>query len=271
MIVFPNAKINLGLNIISKRPDHYHNLETVFYPIAWQDALEIIEASDYQFTSSGLPIAGAPENNLCTKAYQLMVAKHHIAPVHIHLHKIIPMGAGLGGGSSDAAFTLTTLNSLFNLQLNTATLQAYASLLGADCAFFIENKPVLANGKGDEFSPIHIDLSAYTIVVVYPAIHVSTAEAFAGVQPSPARINKIALENLEFDNWQTALKNDFEQTVISKHPVIGNIKNALYQKGALYASMSGSGAAVFGIFEKEIDVADFSAYQTWQGKLIIDL
>jgi 4-diphosphocytidyl-2-C-methyl-D-erythritol kinase len=267
MIVFPNAKINLGLNIISKRPDHYHNIETVFYPIGWQDALEIMEASEYQFTSSGLTIAGAPENNLCTKAYQLMVAKHHISPVHIHLHKIIPMGAGLGGGSSDAAYTLKALNAIFNLQLNTLTLQSYASLLGADCAFFIENKPVLANGKGDEFSPIHVDLSAYTIVVIYPDVHVSTAEAYAGVQPSPAIINKEALEKLRFDLWQKELKNDFEDVVFSKHPIVGNIKKELYQKGALYASMSGSGAAVFGIFENEINLADYHSYQTWQGKL----
>ena len=267
MIVFPNAKINLGLNILSKRPDNYHNIETVFYPFNWQDALEIIEAPEFKFSSSGIEIDGPPEKNLCTKAFNIIQQNHQIPNAHIHLHKVIPMGAGLGGGSADAAFTLKTLNTLFNLNLSVTALQNYASLIGADCAFFIENKPVIASEKGNVFKPISIDLSAYHLVVVYPNIHVSTQEAYAGVRPAPSTFITEGLQTLDFELWRKALKNDFEPSVFAKYPAIEKIKNELYQQGALYASMSGSGAAVFGIFENKIDTKQFNPFQVWQGKL----
>lgn len=269
MIVFPNAKINLGLNIVSKRSDGYHNIETVFYPIAWQDALEIVESDKYQFTSSGLKIEGSAEDNLCTKAYNLLKLHHNIPSVHIHLHKSIPMGAGLGGGSSDAAFTLKALNILFNLSLSNEELQNYASQIGADCAFFIENKPVLAYEKGDKFKPLSINLSNYYIVIVYPEIHVSTAQAYAGVKPNNSPIIVEAILNLDFDAWKDELKNDFEKSVFENHSSIESIKNKMYEKGAKYASMSGSGSAVYGIFENEIPLNDFKNLKVWQGRLSV--
>ena len=267
MIVYPNAKINLGLNICAKRLDGYHNIETLFYPIAWQDALEIIISDEYQFTSTGLEIDADEQDNLCTKAYKIIANNYKIPPVHIHLHKVIPMGAGLGGGSSDATFTLKALNQLFDLNISNKQLEIFATELGADCPFFVENKPVKATQKGEVFTPIDLDLSSFHIVVIYPEIHVSTKDAFAGVKPMNQSIDSDNFSNLDFVFWKDHLKNDFETTIFNLKPELAKIKESLYLKGAKYASMSGSGSAIYGIFDTQIPLNDFNEYVVWQGKL----
>ncbi|MCX6251893.1 MAG: 4-(cytidine 5'-diphospho)-2-C-methyl-D-erythritol kinase [Bacteroidetes bacterium] len=258
MIDFPNAKINLGLRVTGKRADGFHNIETVFYPVGLCDILEIIKAADgkFEFTSSGLRIAGSSGNNLCVKAYNLLADQFHLAQVKIHLHKIIPMGAGLGGGSSDGAFTLKMLNSLFHTGLSEEELADYARQLGSDCAFFIKNQPAFATGKGDQFEPLNIDLSPFRIVIVIPEIHVNTADAYSMIDRLPViagnqQIDLRRIRNQPLKEWKTFLTNDFEQPVFSNHPEIRQIKEQLYQQGAIYASMTGSGAGVYGIFEKK--------------------
>lgn len=249
MIVFPNAKINIGLNITEKRPDGYHNLETVFYPVKINDALEAIIAPQLNFSSSGISMPGDGANNLCIKAYELVKLDHDLPVLDIHLYKNIPIGAGLGGGSADAAFFIKLLNQQFGLNLSVEAMQNYARQLGADCAFFIENKPVYAFEKGDQFEPIELDLSKYVIVLVMPPVHVSTADAYSGVKPEFATESLKDLIKLPVAEWKGRIKNDFEKSVIAKYPLIGEMKQALYEAGALYASMSGSGASVFGVFE----------------------
>lgn len=251
MIVFPNAKINIGLNILEKRKDGYHNIESIFYPVMELfDVLEIIQADKLQFSSSGITIPGSESDNLCLKAYQLIQSDYKISPVHIHLHKVIPIGAGLGGGSSDAAFTLKALNQLFELHLTDDQLINYARKLGSDCAFFIKNKPVYAFGKGDEFEPIDLDLSNYIFKIEYPNIHIGTVEAYAGVKPKPSSKSLKDLIKLPIENWKNSIKNDFEASIFLNHPQIKVLKEKFYNEGAIYASMTGSGSAVFGFFEK---------------------
>jgi 4-diphosphocytidyl-2-C-methyl-D-erythritol kinase len=254
MITFPNAKINIGLNITERRPDGYHNLETVFYPIKINDALEIIESDKLSFQSSGIEIPGRVEDNLCVQGYHLLKKDYDIPPVTIHLHKHIPIGAGLGGGSADAAFFIKLVNEKFELGMSIAQMQDYARVLGADCAFFIENKPVFAFEKGDEFESIRLDLSAYKIVLVMPPVQVSTAEAYRGVKPAPVKESLIELINLPINQWKKHIKNDFEESIFKNHVEIRGVKAALYEAGALYASMSGSGSSVFGIFETQPDL-----------------
>ena len=249
MIVFPNAKINIGLNVVEKRPDGFHNIESIFYPVMELfDVLEIIKADKLQFSSSGITIPGNEADNLCLKAFGLLKADFNISPVHIHLHKVIPIGAGLGGGSADAAFTLKALNQLFELHLTEEQLIEYARKLGSDCAFFIKNKPVYAFGKGDEFEPIELDLSKLDIKIEYPNIHVGTAEAYAGVVPKPSIKKLKELIQLPISEWKNVLKNDFEDSILPNHPQIKALKEKFYNEGAIYASMTGSGSAVFGIF-----------------------
>lgn len=248
MISFPNAKINIGLNVVSKRPDGYHNLETIFYPVKLSDALELTESDHTEFTTSGIKIDGNPENNLVFKAYQLLTSDFELPPVNIHLHKVIPFGAGLGGGSADAAFTLKMLNNFFNLKISSDKLESYAAKIGADCPFFIKNKPTFANGIGDQFHPINLDLSEFKIIIVKPNIAVSTPDAYKNVIPAKPDFNLKDIEDLPIENWKDIIKNDFEKSVFPKYPEIEHLKNTLYENGALYASMSGSGAAVFGIF-----------------------
>ena len=255
MIIFPNAKINLGLKIINRRNDGYHNIVTIFYPVKIKDALEIVEADELIFTSSGIPVPGNPLENLCMKAWHLLAKDYSIPKVHIHLHKQIPIGAGLGGGSADAAFCIRLLNDKFNMRLDTVAMEDYARQLGSDCAFFIKNKPVIAVGKGDEFESIELDLNKYYLVLIMPPVHVSTADAYSGVQPSGAA-ELPDLLSLQPGEWRTVLANDFEEPVFKKHPQIQEIKEALYESGALYASMSGSGASVYAIFEKEVSLPD---------------
>lgn len=252
MIVFPNIKINLGLSITEKRPDGYHNLETVFYPVALEDALEIraLPEADKKITlhQYGMEIAGNPEDNLVAKAYSLLDKEFHLPPVEIHLYKHIPSGAGLGGGSSDAAFMLKLLNGHFHLNLSEEQLEIYAATLGADCAFFIKNKPVYAEGIGNIFSPIELSLKGYQIMIVKPDVFVSTREAFANIHPHHPEYPVKEVIRRPVAEWKDTLINDFEASVFPQHPVIGEIKQELYNQGALYASMSGSGSSVFGLF-----------------------
>ncbi|WPV00996.1 4-(cytidine 5'-diphospho)-2-C-methyl-D-erythritol kinase [Mucilaginibacter sp. cycad4] len=254
MILFPNAKINIGLNITERRPDGYHNLETIFYPIDIKDALEVVPSDKLSFTSTGLDIPGLMEDNLCIRGYYMLKQDHDLPPVSIHLHKHIPIGAGLGGGSADAAFFIRLMNDEFKLGLSVDEMTNYARRLGADCAFFIENKPVFAFERGDEFEHIRLDLSAYKIVLVMPPVHVSTGEAFRGIKPTAVKDSLFDLINEPIADWKKFIKNDFEQTVFKNHAGIRGIKAALYEAGAIYASMSGSGASVFGIFAETPDL-----------------
>ena len=252
MITFPNIKINLGLSITEKRPDGYHNMETVFYPFALEDALEIRTNPEAQqkFTlhQHGMEIAGNPENNLVVKAYLLLDKEFHLPPVEIHLYKHIPSGAGLGGGSSDAAFMLKLLNEHYNLQLSDKQLEDYAATLGADCAFFIKNTPTYAEGIGNIFSPIELSLKGYRIMIVKPDVFVSTREAFANIRPHRPEYPVREVIRRPVAEWKDTLINDFEASVFPQYPVIGEIKEELYHQGAIYASMSGSGSSVFGLF-----------------------
>ena len=258
MVVFPNCKINLGLQILAKRNDGFHNIETVFYPIQLKDALEIISFDNTEqviFSSSGYPINGNTKDNLCLRAYYLLKKDFpHLPFVKIHLHKNIPMGAGLGGGSADAAFTLQLLNNLFCLNIPVNRLLDYSLQLGSDCPFFIMNTPCLGLGRGELLEEIKLDLSAYKIVIVNPGIHINTGEAFANLNLETNDPNYISLKNIiqqPIETWQHNLKNDFEIPVFKKHPVIKNIKEALYKQSAIYAAMSGTGSTVFGLFKKE--------------------
>lgn len=256
MLSFPNAKINLGLNILRKRSDGYHDLESCFYPIPWHDVLEIIPSDQFTFNQTGLNIPGNDADNLCIKAYQLLKADFDLDPVKIHLHKVIPMGAGLGGGSSDGAFTLRLLNHVFSLQLSIAELKEYASQLGSDCPFFIENIPAIAKGTGTDLKPFSLDLSEYFIGIKHPGIHVNTKEAYSGVSPND-QVDSIENRlNLPIENWNCQLKNDFEASIFPNYSEIKNWKDRMYEQGAIYASMSGSGSAVYGIFATEPDLKD---------------
>jgi 4-diphosphocytidyl-2-C-methyl-D-erythritol kinase len=259
MILFPNAKINIGLNITERRPDGYHNLETIFYPVNIKDALEVVERDELSFTSSGLDIPGRAEDNLCVKGYHMLKKDFDLPPVSIHLYKNIPIGAGLGGGSADAAFFIRLMNEQFKLDLSVDEMTSYARRLGADCAFFIENKPVFAFERGDEFETIKLDLSAYKIVLVMPDIHISTSEAFSGIKPTPVKDSLLELITEPITEWKKHIKNDFETSIFKNHIEIRGVKAALYQAGAIYASMSGSGASVFGIFDQTPDLGFLEA------------
>ncbi|MBR0041456.1 MAG: 4-(cytidine 5'-diphospho)-2-C-methyl-D-erythritol kinase [Bacteroides sp.] len=253
MITFPNAKINLGLNIVEKRPDGYHNLETIFYPIPLQDALEITpwEGGErkYKLAQSGIQIAGDDENNLVVKAYKLLDNLHNLPPIEINLLKHIPSGAGLGGGSADAAFMLCMINQHFQLNIPNEQLEVYAAQLGADCAFFVENKPTFAEGIGNIFSPIELSLKGYKLLLVKPDIFVSTRDAFAQIKPKRPSISLKEVAKMPVEAWKTYMVNDFEESVFPQFPTIADIKAKLYDMGAIYASMSGSGSSVFALFK----------------------
>ncbi|SHF67041.1 4-diphosphocytidyl-2-C-methyl-D-erythritol kinase [Mariniphaga anaerophila] len=250
MIVFPNAKINIGLNVVSKRPDGYHNLETVFYPVSLSDALEMVEAPKSGISFSGTAVHGAPEDNLVLRAYNLVKKDFGLPPVHFHLHKVIPTGAGLGGGSSDAAFTLKLLNNFFELQISVEQLKNYAAAIGADCPFFIENRPAFATGIGDVLSPVQLDLSRYKLLIVKPPFGVSTPDAYRNIVLSVPSFSLSKIQERPVEEWKELVKNDFEKSVFKEYPEIENIKMKLYEMGAVYASMSGSGSSVFGIFRE---------------------
>ena len=262
MISFPNCKINLGLNIIRKRTDGFHDLETIFYPIRIFDVLEIIPAgdiapehNDVSFTATGRSIEGDKENNLCISAYYSLKKDFPLLPaVQMHLHKTIPLGAGLGGGSADASFTLKLLDKTFDLQLTDKQLIEYSGGLGSDCPFFVINKPCFASGTGEILEPVDIDLGRYQLMLINPGIHIHTGKAFGQVTPAlPKRPVKEIIQ-LPVSEWKNELINDFEIPVFKQHPEIAKIKDELYNAGAIYASMSGSGSTVYGIFEKDRDI-----------------
>lgn len=277
MILFPNAKINLGLNVVRRRPDGYHDLETLFYPVPWRDVLEIVPAKGdtTTLTVTGRNVDCPPEKNLVMKAYSALDAMSPLPPVDIYLQKIIPDGAGLGGGSADAAFTLKGLNELFSLGYSDEELAETATKIGADCPFFIYDVPMLATGIGNVFSPISINLSSMTIVIVKPPVHVSTKEAYSGVTPAlPAvDIRSTLIDPVEC--WRGVLKNDFEDSIFPLHQEIADVKTRLYDLGAVYASMSGSGASVYGLFDKSSDIladrinADFQGYDIFVSPLAL--
>lgn len=261
MICFPNAKINVGLNIVSKRPDGYHNLETVFYPIGLKDALEIVpsessKTESYRFFQTGIEIQGNTEDNLVIKALKLISEEKEIPPIDIHLLKKIPFGAGLGGGSSDAAFMLKLLNDTFSLGYSDRDLEQKAAKIGADCAFFIKNRPAFATGIGNELTEIELDLSDYFLVLVKPDVFVPTKDAYAMVTPKQPGISLKEIVKKPVSEWKGLMKNDFEPSVFKKYPEICNIKEQLYDLGAIYASLSGSGSSVFGLFEKEVELKE---------------
>lgn len=268
MLVFPNAKINIGLNIVEKRPDGFHNIESCFYPVGWSDALEILPARTLNFKSSGIVIPGAPEQNLCIKAYRLLAADYSIPAVDMHLLKSVPIGAGLGGGSSDAAFAIKALNELFDLKISLGNQIGYARRLGSDCAFFIRNQPVYCFHKGDEFEEIDLRLTGKWIVLVNPGLHISTLEAYSGIKPQHSEHDLRTILKQPIPRWRDFVKNDFEATLFPKYPLLEKIKDNLYQRGADYVSMSGSGSTVYGIFDEEIDLSRaFPVHKVWQGVL----
>lgn len=251
MITFPNAKINLGLHITEKRKDGFHEIETCMVPIPLFDALEMIVDKKGGWESTGLGIPGDPKDNLILKAEKLFRKDFQGLPnLKIHLHKTIPMGAGLGGGSADAAFALKLMNNLFDLHLDEFFLEEYAAQLGSDCPFFIENTPKIARGRGEILEPIEISLKGSFLVLIHPGIHVGTKEAYAGVTP---RKPTFKLEEVlaEKSRWKDELVNDFETSIFKSHPEIAEIKSKLYQSGAYYAAMSGSGSTVFGLFKEK--------------------
>lgn len=261
MVTFPNAKINLGLDVVAKRPDGYHNLETIFYPVPLQDILEITVteeegAPDYTFKMHNAVFEGDNNDNLVVKAYKILAADHKLPKVEMSLYKNIPTGAGLGGGSADAAFALKMLNEITCLNLSDEQLEAYAARIGADCAFFIKNTPAYATGIGNILSPTVCSISGYHLVLVKPDIHISTKEAYSLVTPAAAETPLTEIAALAVEEWKGKMKNDFEKSVFANHPQMEKIKEELYNMGAVYASMSGSGSAFFGLFTEQQDIED---------------
>ena len=259
MITFPNAKINLGLDIVEKRPDGYHNLETVFYPIPLCDILEITpatdkDAPDYTFKMYNAVFEGNDDDNLVIKAYKALAADHKLPKVDISLYKHIPTGAGLGGGSADAAFALKMLNEIAALGLTAEELRTYAARIGADCAFFIDNTPAYATGIGNILTPTECNIAGYYLVLVKPDIHVSTKDAYALVTPQKPQVPLTSIAKRPIGQWKGEMKNDFEKSIFAKYPAMAKIKDDLYSMGAVYASMSGSGSSFFGIFKEEQDI-----------------
>ncbi len=261
MVLFPNCKINIGLNITSKRNDGYHNIQTIFFPVHWYDVLEVIEnpnqkssdnnnkTASFQLQVSGIAVPGNASDNICIKALELLRKDFPSIPVvDIFLHKTIPAGAGLGGGSADGAFMLKLVNEKYKLNLSTEQLIQYAAQLGSDCAFFVYNKPCFATSRGEILEPIQLDLSAYTLVLINPGIHVNTGAAFSAITPAePAQSLKEIIQE-PITNWKALITNDFEQAVFQQHPELKTIKAQLYDHGAVYSAMSGSGSTIYGFF-----------------------
>lgn len=266
MICFPNAKINLGLHITGKRSDGYHEIETVFYPIPLTDALEAVKSEETTFKQTGIRLESLPDDNLVMKAYALMAKKYTISPLNIYLRKTIPSGAGLGGGSADAAFMLKLINDLCECGVSDGKLEKMAASIGADCPFFIRNTPVLATGIGNLFKPSDVSLKGYTICIVQPPVAVSTREAYSKIKPQKPMFSLKKLSSLPVSDWKEVLKNDFELNLFKKYPIIGDIKEKLYAMGAEYAAMSGSGSAVFGLFKQTIS-PKFADCFVWTGTL----
>ncbi|MBB3186456.1 4-(cytidine 5'-diphospho)-2-C-methyl-D-erythritol kinase [Microbacter margulisiae] len=260
MLCFPNAKINIGLNIVEKRTDGFHNIETVFYPISLCDALEIIPANKTSLTISGIELSDQAHDNLVIKAFNMVKVDFDLPELSIFLHKNIPLGAGLGGGSSDAAAMIRLLNKTFALGLGDDQMENYAAKLGSDCAFFIRNVPAYATQRGEILAPVELDLAAYLFVVIKPPVHISTREAYGSIIPKKQNVSVNELIKHPIETWKNTIVNDFESVMFSKYPKLNDIKTMLYNKGALYAAMSGSGSAIFGIFPSgdipKIDLPD---------------
>ena len=261
MICFPNAKINLGLQVVSKKPDGYHNIETIFYPIPFCDALEIVlsESNEKTFTQTGILVDGSLDDNLVMKAFRLLEKDFDLPKSAIYLRKQIPFGAGLGGGSADAAFMLKLLNDFADLGLSVEELENYAGQLGADCPFFIRNSPVFAEGVGNIFTPLDFSLRDYYLVLIKPDIHISTKEAYNEINPKQPAFRLTEIIRLPVRDWKNYMVNDFEAGVFTRYPIIREIKQSLYDLGALYSSMSGSGSSVFGIFENNEKMSIFAS------------
>ena len=257
MLYLPNCKINIGLNVVSKRPDGYHNLETVFYPVPLRDNLEVNPLNDtdapYRLTVGGAKVEGLAADNLVVKVYLALKEEFGLPPVDIFLYKNVPMGAGLGGGSSDAASMMLLLNEMFALGLSPEEMERRIAPFGADCAFFVRNRPAYATGIGDELSPIPLSLRGKFILLVKPDVFVSTKEAYARVTPRPADypLREAIMQPIE--TWRGTVVNDFEASVFPNHPELAAIKQTLYDMGALYAAMSGSGSTLFGIFDRPVE------------------
>lgn len=268
MIDFPPVKINLGLSVLRRRPDGFHDIESVFYPVPWCDILEVVATGteEFAFSSSGLAVPGSIEKNLCYKAWDLLRQDFQLPPLQAHLHKILPMGAGLGGGSSDGAAMLQLINNVAELKLSKQQLEAYAATLGSDCPFFIRRKPCLVTGRGEVLEEIPLSLSGMHILLVMPPVSVGTAEAYSWIRPSEPRHRVSEVIMQDPDNWRKMLVNDFEKPVSDRHPVIARLRESLYAQGAVYSAMSGSGAAVFGLFRSEPDISAFASYLHWKGE-----
>lgn len=269
MIAFPTAKINLGLNITAKRSDGYHAIESVFYPVKLADALELSPATgtDFELVCSGLPIEGKQPSNLVFKAWELLAERYGIGPIRAHLLKVIPMGAGLGGGSADGAYMLRLLNMHFELGLDHSKLERLALELGSDCPFFIQNTPQLVTGRGEVMESFELDLSGYWLALTNPGIHIGTAEAYANVVPATPSYNLAAALQMPVAEWREVVVNQFETSVFPAHPELSAMKEQLYQAGAMYASMTGSGSTLFGVFRDEPDAAALGDGLVWVGKL----
>ncbi|WP_010663515.1 4-(cytidine 5'-diphospho)-2-C-methyl-D-erythritol kinase [Marinilabilia salmonicolor] len=271
MVVFPNAKINLGLYVTEKRTDGFHNIETVFVPVqGFNDILEVLannESKNDILTTSGIPTDAAADDNLVMKALKLIRKDFFIPPLKIHLHKNIPSGAGLGGGSSDAAFMLRLLNDQFHLKLRSDQLEEKAATLGADCAFFVRNHPVFAEGVGNEFSRTEVTLKDLWIMLVIPPIHLSTPAAYKNITPKQPEKSLKEILKMETGGWPQNLINDFEQNAFQNHPKLMEIKKRLYDQGAVYAAMSGSGSAMFGLFEAKPAIEWSEDYKVWTGEM----
>ena len=266
MIDFPNGKINIGLSVREKRPDGFHNLETIMYPVKIHDVLEIIISPGklFSFTSSGIKLAGEIKDNLVCKAYELMKKDFNLPSVKIHLHKAIPYGAGLGGGSADAAFAIRMINKLFDLGLTLDKMKDYAKRLGSDCAFFIENKAVLATGRGDQFEETELNLDNQFLVIVKPDIHIITPKAYSWIKPTKKQKTLKELIKSPMSKWRNLVINDFEAEVMKRYSEIKIIKDGLYQMGAIYASLTGSGSALYGIFDGPVRIGnEFQNHFVW--------
>ena len=267
MILFPPAKINLGLHVLRKREDGYHDLDTCMVPIPLCDVLEILPSKQFEYHQTGLTIPGATDDNLCVKAYNLLKLEYNLPPVYMHLRKEIPMGAGLGGGSSDAAYVLTGLNTLFELKLSNSKLEEYAAKLGSDCPFFVKNEAQIARGRGEILSPCTLDLKGMYLKIINPGIHIGTKEAYSGVLPNADGASVSSLIEEPIESWKDQLKNDFEVSVFSSHSILKEIKEKLYDEGAIYAAMSGSGSTMFGIF-KEKPTLSFQTNSAWMERVL---
>jgi 4-diphosphocytidyl-2-C-methyl-D-erythritol kinase len=269
MITFPNAKINLGLRIHNRRSDGFHNIETLIYPIGLCDALEIVPADEFGFCFTGLDIEGDQDNNICIKAYKLMHQRYGLAPVYIHLHKVIPTGAGLGGGSADAVFTLKLLMRVFKLEFCGSELDEMAKMLGSDCNFFVNNQPALCTGRGEVVNPVGFSLKGWHLLLVKPPFNISTASAYASVEPSGKALRTDNNFLLATDQWKDWMINDFEAGLIEKYPILSEIREKLFSLGATQVSLSGSGSAMFGLFKDKPESTDvFRDMFVWEEKLI---